>query len=45
MYKKLNEMLKPINIQLKFMKDDKIFCHFKPSQLNGQNYLSIKYLT
>ena len=29
-YKKL-EMLKPINIQLKFIKvDKKTFCHFKP---------------
>ena len=31
-YKKLDKILKPINIQLKFIKEDKtVFCHFKPS--------------
>ena len=32
-YKKLDKMLKQINIKLKFIKEDKKMCHFKPSQL------------
>ena len=34
-------MLKSINIKLKFIKDEKLFCHYKRSQAK-QNYLSIK---
>ena len=34
-------MLKSINIKLKFIKDEKLFCHYKLSQAK-QNYLSIK---
>ena len=33
-YKKLGKMFKTINRQLKFVKkDQRFFCHFKPSQL------------
>ena len=31
-------MLKPINIELKFIKEDKIFCHFKQSQLKQNTF-------
>ena len=34
-------MLKSINIKLKFIKDEKLFCHCKPYQAK-QDYLSIK---